>query len=168
MKIYTGIGSRETPDDILFEMSRIAKFYGYKLRSGGASGADIAFERGCDEFHGEKEIYIPWCKFNGSSSKMFSITLKALEMAEKFHPNWAALSQPAKLIMARNCYQVLGQDLETPTELVICWTKDGKASGGTGQAIRIANHYEIPVLNLKTDKWLIEERLCKQQKESEK
>jgi hypothetical protein len=31
---------------------------------------------------------------------------------------------------------------------VVCWTSDGKASGGTGQAIRIAKYYEIPTYNL--------------------
>jgi len=29
----------------------------------------------------------------------------------------------------------------------LCWTKNGKSSGGTGQAIRIANDYKIPVFD---------------------
>lgn len=33
----------------------------------------------------------------------------------------------------------------------ICVDKDGKANGGTGQAIRIAEYYNIPVFNLKND-----------------
>ena len=51
-------------------------------------------------------------------------------------------------LMARNCYQVLGKDLETPSEFIICWTKDGQATGGTGQALRIAKKNNIPVFNL--------------------
>jgi hypothetical protein len=54
----------------------------------------------------------------------------------------------AKKLMARNMYQVLGQDLETPTSFIVCWTKDGKASGGTGQALRVAKKYNIPIFNL--------------------
>lgn len=45
-------------------------------------------------------------------------------------------------------YQVLGYDLKTPSDMVICWTKDGGASGGTGQALRIAKDYNIPIYNL--------------------
>ena len=51
----------------------------------------------------------------------------------------------------RNVHQVLGS---TPaarpikSACLICWTPDGKASGGTGQAIRIAEKAEIPIWNL--------------------
>jgi len=34
---------------------------GYTLRSGGANGADTAFEEGCCR----KELYLPWPGFNG-------------------------------------------------------------------------------------------------------
>ena len=51
-------------------------------------------------------------------------------------------------LMARNCYQVLGEDLKSPVDMIICWTPDGKAAGGTGQALRIANDNDIPVFNL--------------------
>ena len=50
--------------------------------------------------------------------------------------------------MARNCHQVLGQDLKTPVDFIVCWTKDGGESGGTGQALRIARDLNIPVYNL--------------------
>lgn len=46
-------------------------------------------------------------------------------------------------MQARNSHQILGWDLETPTNFVVCYTK-----GGTGQAIRIANHYNIPVFDV--------------------
>ena len=35
-----------------------------------------------------------------------------------------------------------------PSNFVVCYTPDGKASGGTGQAIRIAEYYNIPIYNL--------------------
>ncbi len=60
--------------------------------------------------------------------------------------------------MARNCYQVLGEDLSTPVDFVVCWTPDGAESetsrktGGTGQAIRIAADLGIRVYNLKNRK----------------
>ena len=49
--------------------------------------------------------------------------------------------------MARNTYQVLGLDLMSPVDFVICWTPLGRDDGGTGQAIRIANAHNIPVYN---------------------
>jgi hypothetical protein len=50
--------------------------------------------------------------------------------------------------MARNAMQILGEDLQTPTEFVIAWTIDGRDSGGTGQALRMADYYGIPIFNL--------------------
>lgn len=58
MKIYAGIGSRKTPKKILEQMRNISSFLakeGYTLRSGGADGADSAFEDGCDLVLGEKK-----------------------------------------------------------------------------------------------------------------
>jgi hypothetical protein len=42
---------------------------------------------------------------------------------------------------------VLGHDLRSPSRFVVCWTADGRATGGTGQAIRIAEAYAVPVFN---------------------
>jgi hypothetical protein len=50
--------------------------------------------------------------------------------------------------MARNSFQVLGEDLETPATCVICWTPGGKGDGGTGQALRIARHYDVPIIDI--------------------
>lgn len=48
MMFYTGIGSRETPQEIQNLMFKIAQKLDskYILRSGGADGADLAFEKG--------------------------------------------------------------------------------------------------------------------------
>jgi len=163
MKYYAGIGSRQTPGNILKVMKDIA-FYlsldNYVLRSGAASGADSAFEEGCDKIFGEKEIYLPSPRFNNSLSELYIITEAAKDLAKYFHPGYEMLSDYAKLLMARNSYQVLGKDLKTPSQFLVCWTEDGadgknikttKLSGGTGQAIRIAEYYKIPVYNLRNE-----------------
>jgi hypothetical protein len=149
--IYTGIGSRETPEPILSIMESIGFNFGslgWLLRSGGASGADSAFEKGATKTFSPKEIYLPWKLFNNNLSKLFNITNEALSIAAKFHKNWSNLSHGSRLLHARNVYQVLGYDLKTPTKFIICWTVDGKFTGGTGQALRIADHYNIPIYNL--------------------
>lgn len=144
MKYYAGIGSRETPPRVLAKMTAIAQdlaAQGYILRSGAAEGADSAFEAGAGD---AKEIWIPWRGFQNHPSRLVP-SLAAFEMAARFHPAWERCSRGARALHARNCHQVLGADLATPVEFVVCWTKDGRASGGTGQAIRIAQHHGIPV-----------------------
>lgn len=160
---YAGIGSRDTPADVLETMTGIAcilREQGYVLRSGHADGADLAFERGSQ---GQNQIWLPWPDFNYESPQAqglvhtghFAIreNWAADKIAADFHPNWSACSEGARKLHTRNVYQVLGPGLgivstETVSKFIICWTKDGKASGGTGQAIRIAEGCEIPVFNL--------------------
>jgi hypothetical protein len=75
-------------------------------------------------------------------------------MASRFHPAWASLRAGVRPLHARNCHQVLGADLTSPARFVLCWTPDGSLDGrgrrvgGTGQALRIAHHYGVPVFNL--------------------
>lgn len=149
-KIYAGIGSRQTPEHILLLMEQVAEHLakeGYTLRSGGADGADLAFEKGCDKANGNKEIFLPWKGFNGSKSNLIVQKDKAFEIAEKFHPNWINLSGGVKKLMARNTHQVLGWNIgkDPIVDFIICYTKN---KGGTTQALRIAKYYNIPILNL--------------------
>ncbi len=144
---YAGIGSRETPPDIQELMTKIAATLarlGLILRSGAADGADTAFEVGAGH---KAEIYLPWLGFKGHPSDLLP-SKDAFIMAEKFHPAWHKCSQAARKLHARNCHQVLGKDLNTPSAFVICWTKDALGGGGTGQAIRIAKAHNIYVHDL--------------------
>lgn len=161
---YAGIGSRETPQEVLEEMRQTAILLaetGVILRSGGAAGADSAFEEGCLSVGGQAEIYLPWRGFNGNSSKLFGVTEAALAMAAKFHPAFQRLSAGAKALQARNSYQCLGRDLATPSAFVLCYTSCGcesaeqriRTTGGTGQAISIASSNGIPVINMANQDW---------------
>lgn len=149
--IYTGIGARNTPSDVLPRMRSLGRFmatWGHTLRSGGANGADLAFEQGCESQNGKMEIYLPFPKFNMNPSPLFGSTKEARMLAKEFHPAWNNLGNLGREFMARICYQVLGKDLKTPTDFLICWTPNGKITGGTGQALRMAEHYRIPIINL--------------------
>ena len=151
MKYYAGIGSRETPNELNEVINLIAKYMhknGYILRSGGASGADSMFEEALINITDDSEIYLPWRNFNNNKSNFFYLSQEAYKIAEQYHPAWNKLSDAAKKLMARNTYQVLGYDLKMPSELIICWTRDGKEQGGTSQAMRIAKAYNIPIVNL--------------------
>lgn len=77
-------------------------------------------------------------------------TQAALDLASQYHPNWEAVSRKpgAAALMARNGYQILGEDLASPVERVFCWTPRGDLVGGTAQALRIAIDHKIPITNL--------------------
>lgn len=153
---YAGIGSRKTPPETIGRMvaaaERLARM-GYTLRSGGADGADVAFERGADV---QKEIYLPWADFNSNPSGFYPPLPEAFDIAASLHPAWDRLSHAAKKLMARNSHQILGADLRSPSRFVICWTPCGaecesdrtSATGGTGQAITLASRHGIAVFNL--------------------
>lgn len=149
-KYYTGIGSRRTPDPILNKFRYISKFLdsnGWCLRSGGASGADSAFE----ENSNIKEIYIPWKGFNNNTSDLFEISDEAFVLAKEIHPAWERLSSGGQKLHARNIHQVLGKDLTSPSDMVICWTDGGKDIGGTRTAIICARQNNIPIFNFGRD-----------------
>lgn len=157
---YTGIGSRNTPHEILKIMEDLAfdlANKGLVLRSGGADGADTAFERGCCAANGEKEIYLPWKGFNDNPSHLYNISNEAMGLAEVMYGNrWPYVKPAVKKLMARNMYQVTGETLKVPSLFVVCWTPDGcetgkersKETGGTGQAIQYASTISTPVYNL--------------------
>lgn len=149
---YTGVGSRETPPEILAVMRQLAydlATRGYILRSGGADGADTAFAEGCRLGDGASEIYVPWFGFNGVRGGLVPRDWgAAMSLAQHFHPAWDRCSDGARKLHARNGFQVLGRDLMTPSRFVVCWTRSGLGGGGTGQAIRIARSRNIPVFDL--------------------
>lgn len=161
-KAYTGIGSRETPDDIyqvMRDFAYMAANNGWTVRSGGADGADTAFELGSDDAGGNKEIFLPWKGFNKRTSDLYPPPDDAYLVGAEIHPAWQYLKEPARKLIARNMQQVLGTELITPTRFVICWTKDGcesfetysQRTGGTGTALSLASLRDIPIFNLKND-----------------
>lgn len=155
--VYAGIGSRKTPRDVLDLMTRIAKKldeWGWTMRSGGADSADTAFENGS----ARKEIYLPWANFNRRPHAYLNEpTDQAYEIAMKHHPKWFSLSDPAQRLIARNTHEILGAECVAPCSMVVTWTSDGSIgettvhTGGTGQALRVAKAYEIPIFNLRLD-----------------
>lgn len=166
MKYYAGIGSRETPEDILDLMGSLASGLadkGYCLRSGGAPGADQAFEWGVwNSVNGEKlyanklmQIFLPWPSFESKNRPPIKPALTepgpgADVIAKVYHPRYDYLPFASKKLIARNSHQIFGPDVynPTPSEFVICWTKGAKGGGGTGQALRIARDKNIPVYDL--------------------
>lgn len=177
MTAYTGIGSRETPaevvgvmEDAAFRLARI----GFVLRSGKAAGADAAFQRGAQRFEGAKcEIFIPWRGFTGGDGLIsdWDITLDAVDRqypehaemrwdwVKEVHGGWERLSQGARKLHERNVHQLFGSDLGNAylnqSKFVLYYaleTKKGDPKGGTATAVNLAKKQGIRTLNLLHDK----------------
>jgi hypothetical protein len=167
-RIYAGIGSRETPGDVLRTMKAFAArmfSFGYTLRTGGASGADSAFIEGVStpaSGPNRCEIYLPWKgyrqgEFSEEGAVLYCEPSKAAhKLASSFHPVWKSLPVGVKKLHARNAHIIFGPDVDSEVDFVVCWTRDGarnaketnSGTGGTGQAIRMADAHQIPVINM--------------------
>ena len=158
MLTYAGIGSRRTPPEVLSLMTRVAKrldTLGFQLQSGGAVGADSAFEEGATS---KRIYYVDGAKIDGGMLTGYTHhqTNLALETVGQFHPAPEKLKKYPRAVklMARNSFQVLGPEHKTFVSFVLAWTPDGSLygrgpdSGGTGQALRIASYFKIPTFNL--------------------
>ena len=159
MPTYAGVGSRETPPAVLQLLRAIGRALavaGYTLRSGAADGADAAFEAGCDDVNGHKQIFLPWRGFNKHLSCLFDVSSSAMAVASGVHPAWDRLQQGPRKLHGRNAYQVLGLALNDPVAFTVCWTADGcvssatrtRKSGGTATAVVLSEQNGIPVYNL--------------------
>lgn len=124
---------------------------GWTGRSGGAEGADTAFYRGFLQLGRDDgfELYLPWANFNsiadGRHVALSGPSIRAYEIAARYHPAWQHLKRGARALHARNVHQVLGKNLDHPATMIVCWTPDGSCTGngpdtgGTGMALRIAH-----------------------------
>lgn len=151
-KIYAGVGSRETPFEVLSFITSLAtrlNANSFHLRSGGAIGADTAFARG----HSIENmtIYRPDHAINDKNAEA---------LFRSVHPFQHHFKKSYSILLhSRNAYQVHGLQLNDPVDFVLCWTKLGSESeaelkshgwveGGTGTAIALASRSNIPVFNL--------------------
>ena len=159
MASYAGIGARKTPIHIIEMMRETAVLLakdGYTCNTGAALGADQAFANGAASVNGHVQLFIPWANYekewiaNVGGPGFFPdiyvanpvINTAAFNSVNQFHPAPDNLSKAVKALHARN-WLILNN-----TEFVICWTPNGQTTGGTGQAIRIAEYYGKHVYNI--------------------
>lgn len=168
MKYFTGVGARSTPVWCRYLMEDIASKLcnqGYSLRSGSASGADTAFEIGCDRVLGNGEIYVPWNSFGTGSprtgKKYHTITPQQLKGIRAFYlksgilPEFDNLKRSVKLLHARNYLQVLGRHHQVSKVCLFYSETDwftGAPVGGTRIAYAVSTHFKVPCYNLQNEK----------------
>ena len=172
---YAGIGSRQPPLAVLDTMARIAHALGnagVALSTGGADGADQAFETGALRTRAPLTVHTPWPGYNGyrsGSDARPSVhiirphpadTLQDHtygDLARRHHPAWDRLrSRGVRAPFVRNV-SILAGALDAdgdvlPVRAVIAYTPNGlsrgRAAGGTGHTLRIAEELGIPAVNL--------------------
>ena len=155
MQHYTGIGSRKTPPEILRIMEALAEalaLKGWTLRSGGARGADQAFEAGARKGGGEIQSWDP------RSDSMDILSWAEDVVAQHcWEFPYSRMKRTTKELLVRNMYQIHGEEGNLPSSFVVCYTladplsrdrETGFKSGGTRYAIREAASCGIEVFNL--------------------
>ena len=158
---YAGVGSEETPQEVLDNMTALASELekeGYVLRSGGAVGADQAFSKGVSNIK-NKKIYFD----SDIEHDVYGTAKQADKILEETHPKIDKIKKGTRSrnLLARDGYQVFGERFDSPAAFIICWTNDGATSyeqtsattGGTGQAIRLGSRKGIPVINMADPNW---------------
>jgi hypothetical protein len=166
MKLYiAGVGSRDTPADILLLMIRMGRTLtdqGYSLSSGDAIGADRAFYYGASLSPRFAEvgcrIYLHKDNFQGR----FNDPVNGFLVAPQFTETWEKAKELASLarggfynltpggiaLHTRNVFQIYGHTLKAKVKAVYYWAKpkgkSEKVEGGTNTALQIAIRGNIP------------------------
>jgi len=168
--IYTGIGARDVPDDIgqlQIQIAEAMALKGYKLRSGAADGSDHKFETGCLNVKGVGEIYLPWDGFKGKDRLI--PTDNVLYILNHGQEGKAAkiliesgvcdyidnVQKATYHFFCRNVYQVLGETLDKPSNVVIYYAPEDylqECMGGTRIAVNLARKRGITTKNLLHEK----------------
>ena len=169
----TLVGSRVVPnhiESIAFRIGQKLAESGERMRSGGAHGMDHTWELAYRSV-GKKRlmnIILPTELFNGKFSNKDYYTFigdyddtllkKADSIIQEVHEYYDDLNGFSYWAHIRNVFQVLGEDLESPsTETFLYAPINGcSVKGGTRSAFEISKLYGIPTHNLAHRNTLLE------------
>lgn len=159
-KAYVGIGNNDAPPEILQKMSLLSATLaakGWTLRhTGDKDGAAVAFEQGAG---GQAEAYIAWKGFNDRQSEFIpprNVHPEVITLMKQYIPTFDNIKPGAHKVISRAVYAIIGKDLRSPAQFVVCWSADGAESAGEktaktgfmGMPIALASNLKMPVFNL--------------------
>lgn len=148
------IGSRRITEkqfDYLVKVGEAFARRGWVVRTGCADGADHAGMTGTRNVNPDLlHLFLPWSTYNkGYQEETDTVTIydekQHQEWAKSvsiFHPAPDKLKQGAFKLMARN-YGIIMHG--TPVDVVVAFPISDTDVGGTGQGMRLAKEYEIPL-----------------------
>ena len=171
---YAGIGSRRTPEPFLAAMADLAETLGRAgciLSTGGADGADRAFETGALRTDAPVTVHTPWPGYNGyrpgrePESDIDVVHPRPtdaadgepyLDLARRQHPHWERCGRGARALFVRNVSLLAGalgcDGAPLAVRAVVAWTPNGRSrgrdAGGTGHSLRVAAELGIPAVNV--------------------
>lgn len=157
-KTATLIGSRKPPERIArvaVQIGRALSERGIIGYSGGAPGMDSQFM--FDYSPDRRVIILPEDGFNNLYANGKDVidftqldTYKAADIARTVAGHFDSQGDYTQRRYSRNTYQVLREDLNSPTDFVLFWAEEVNLSvkGGTAIAVRVARKYGVPVFNL--------------------
>jgi len=107
---------------------------------------------------------LPWADFNSHLYDPYDALNHFIlgeekeghDAAKKLHPLYDNLNKVALRMHSRNYYQIMGYDKYPKSDFVICCAdpdNNNGVKGGTGQAVRVARHYNIDVINIREENW---------------
>lgn len=152
--IFTGIGARTIPSNIfslLCSIGILLRNNNWVCRTGTARGSDMAFRASYEARPANLEVYAT----EDILHNKYGNADLAKRIVRNYHPCYDEIKYDfCQALLARNVYQILGSDLNTPSEIVFCYTENGLVQGGSSIVLRIAQHYGIPIVNLGNPKHL--------------
>lgn len=161
-RFYTGIGSRKAPLPILKRAQGLGKelaLKGFTGRSGKAEGMDEAFMKGFGEAGSGRFVnYLPYPSFRESLALPAGCSdishypndawKEAVLIARDIYgKGWFEITPGARDLHTRNVFQVLGDDLKTPSEFLLYWAEPkgrNAVKGGTNTAFQVAREFNVP------------------------
>lgn len=109
------------------------------------------------------ESYLPWKKMAPdleNPTRVFA-TKKAYEIASYFAPKFNNFPAAVRCIRANIIHAILGEKLDNPIDLVVCWTECGtekitretdfKKIGNLGSVFSPCSELNIPIYNIKNE-----------------
>ena len=150
-----GIGSRALNGARLDICRRLGAFIatcGGEIHSGNAGGADQAFARGGNSVDPRLvHLHLPWPNFEARAIHPDNVIHLPQEQsgyaetAAKYHPAWKHLTQGGRKLHTRNVSIVCWPTMK---DMVLAFPSNKKGGGGTGQGMRVAEGFDVPVIDL--------------------
>ena len=162
-RMFTVASHGEVPGETLLLIDQISKSLhakGFTFRYDGNT-QDKASTAGFNACKERSEIYLPWKTFNKDvTPKSYKPSEKAYGYASGLHKTFNKLPPAIKAILARNIHVLMGDDCNTPVNMLLIYTSDGaetkrdikyETTGNMAFFIYVCEALDIPVFNLKNE-----------------
>ncbi|UFP94580.1 hypothetical protein [Gloeobacter morelensis] len=155
-RFYTGVGSTEPPPDVAALVILVAQHLagqGMVVRTGHDKGTDAAFATAAAAE--SRRIYVPHSGAGGYQDGLVvcdpETIARATRLAASVHPHWKSYNNFQRRAHTRRVFQLLGEDLDSPSAYVICFVPedgDGKIQGSARTILALAQVQRIECYNL--------------------